>query len=153
MCLISLDFTMLWDEKENDYVGKGYKYIEYSRGEFWPAKDGYKYSLNTWMKSNQYKGSSLFVEKEGIQYSRGFHIFLNLDDAAYYRSKLMTMYDKPKLHPVLYKDVRAFGQQEIYGKHNYRVGYHRGPCVIAHEMKILDPIPFPWETENVPNNL
>lgn len=139
MCLKSADFTFEEIPGEG-WVGRGYKFLEIWGLRYDANYLGNYYKFNEWMSSKEYNIWS-DEDIEVFNYCAGFHIFLKKDDAAQYRSKGTD----GKLHPVLFKDVRCFGQNKVYGLKNPDKTYKTGPCVIAGQMKILDAIPFPWE--------
>lgn len=163
MCLKSVDFKMEYIADE--FYGVGYKIFTHTNNSLdrmCNGFDGFQYKLNEWLEANTYlfENIPIFDDYNFIKqsYPRGFHIFTSIKDAEMYRSateRTMKIY-KNKMYKVLFKDIRAFGQQELYWDYDPIMSLNNRSfpttlCIIAGKMMIKEQIPFSWEKNDVSN--
>lgn len=142
-CLFSVDLQLNWNNKEQEFVGFGYKaYQKYLFDSIGRIKNtavnkGVKLSKSKWMEAtadgngNEYLlMSGTYYNDSSIRYFPGFHIFEDIDSARGYGLRYFMDF---KLVKVIYKNIVASGT-------NYAglLGYKR--CIVARNMKILEVI-------------
>jgi hypothetical protein len=137
MCMSTVKFAT--KEVNGEYVGEGYKVFDEKIKSPWFPTPNYK--LDKWYKADV--GGGLLYHKHSdrygdINYPRGYHIFLNLEDAINYRSTCFG-----PVYKVQYKEILAFGQNEVeynpYYKDAY-CGWKQGDCIISLYMKLVEEI-------------
>lgn len=154
MCLSKLHFNLDYDKEEGTYVGKGFKVLYHYVSDKYKHLGvcgiyDFRYRFNKWMDRWPTPYQLVLEDNFDIKYTTGFHIFLNKDDCENYRPRhaIKNAVAEYRLHPVLYKGILSFGEQELFNKPGFfsKNTYRTGPCIIADKMKILDSIPFSWE--------
>ena len=139
MCLQKVDLNLMWDARQQDYVGYGYKVMhdnEIPKYKKWKMAGGNFHKVLTpsnrkerWMKNtieSSIKGKKL--------YHPGFHIFLNKEDARCYNTTTT-------LVKVMFKGVLVFGTNFTHTYWNYKRNKNvnnYAPCVVATHMKIVE---------------
>lgn len=130
MCLRTVDFSLLWDKRQKDFVGYGYKRIEHdllNKYKRWHTATG---NINVTQRTIKEPAKNILADKtkfadDRALYHPGFHIFLEKCDAEKY-----DVYIDYPVVKVMFKGVIAFGTNATK--------YHFGPCVIATHMKVVE---------------
>lgn len=142
MCMSSIKFMLnLRPNDDGDFVGVGFKslpsnFILDKTGRINYAKKNMKkrqWSKN-WKDAFSHSGPTTIKASRGGWYQRGFHIFLNMEDARKYESSGV-------LVRVEFKNVLAFGNNPVrsyqFWPFSYSVNTY-GPCIISQYMRIVE---------------
>jgi hypothetical protein len=144
MCLKNASLNLTYNSELNQFVGRGYKVIEDSstvlkgkRYSSLKARFGHIYEPGQWDRASSPDERRLCLEYhryDGKDYPAGFHICLTKEDALKYRP----IGDNPYygLYECEFYEVRAFGEQELYGDMDENGNYKTCQCVVAGHIKI-----------------
>lgn len=130
MCMNKVNFTLVWDEKEKDYIGEGYKSITCldSKGRINQSVMAKYYSTKKFMEAQPIAKNDIIYALDNKTYANGFHIFLKRGDAEKYGGNTVVK--------VKFKGVIAFGTNRA-GYNSQRNKANYGPCIIASQIKIV----------------
>ena len=138
MCMSKVEFGLMWNEKEKDFIGIGYKRLPFiiqdkaGRINLSKVPEKYKGIFSTkWQEATGRRNNfgkeldRLIKASDLKQYWPGFHIFLNETDVIKYGRF-------NSLVKVAFKGVTSFGANTTDYKSEH------GPCVVARYMKIVE---------------
>ena len=139
MCLKTEELNMKYDCVKKKYIGIGYKSCNtYDNGKTVAVRFDTRLKIGVWYDALKVQNKIMLKDNEAeltrisshdsLKYPAGFHIFLNPKHAQTYGFKYVPVW------LVEYCDVIGLG------KNKYNQGNNSGPCVIAHQMRIVGKI-------------
>lgn len=135
MCLKNEDLHMQYNPSKRKYVGKAYKHMRSYDGKGCRVRGGVILKIGKWYDALKVQNEGSSEDNQQLKkistenysdplYAAGFHLFLSSRHAAKWGGTTSNVYE------VEYCDVIG------YGKNNFSLN-SSGPCVIAHQMRIV----------------
>jgi hypothetical protein len=138
MCLKKVQFAM--SVVDNQLVGEGYKVVQKNLTAL--VYRNFIYEVGEWQTAGDLKkipiqGDIYAMSKDGENvYPRGFHIFLNVEDAKEYAK---ANGGGSIVYKVQFKEILAFGLNEVVYNDKDRK-WENGDCVVSLHMKLVEEV-------------